>query len=169
MASNYPKQSSHAPDYNDATSGMPSHYQQGPPPAYSETFSAAGQGPKNSGAAPNYPDLSGHRSDDGLRRQTIIVTEHRGREYIPVESGNVVVLNAVQLGRFPVRITCPRCSASVVTQVERRTGAYAWLLTGLTCLVFWPLFFVPLCADCSQDAVHRCPACRKEIGVAKQF
>lgn len=74
-----------------------------------------------------------------------------------------------KLGRSPQTVICPHCQEKMLTKTKKKVGGVAVASSAITCLVFWPLFWVPLvCTDC-QSVVHRCSKCDRHIGRADPF
>ncbi|OLY81613.1 hypothetical protein AYI68_g4275 [Smittium mucronatum] len=66
---------------------------------------------------------------------------------------------------YPIRMVCPYCNIPISTSVELYPGTQATLCSLLTCLIFWPLFWVPLCSPVCLDRVHTCPNCSSVIAI----
>ena len=59
----------------------------------------------------------------------------------------------------PICIYCPRCQQNIMTRVDFVLSSKAWILSGLTFVLAFPLFWIPLVVG-FKDKVHVCPACR---------
>jgi len=79
----------------------------------------------------------------------------------------VVVHQTISLGHQPVNMVCPMCGAQIRTSTDSEPSATAWVLGVILCLLCWPLSCVPCCIDSLQDVTHKCPNCRKVIGICK--
>ncbi|OMJ18121.1 hypothetical protein AYI70_g5541 [Smittium culicis] len=66
---------------------------------------------------------------------------------------------------YPIQMICPNCQMQIVTCVELYPGTQATLCSIATCLIFWPLFWVPLCSPACLDRIHTCPNCSSVITV----
>ncbi|OMJ18815.1 hypothetical protein AYI69_g6864 [Smittium culicis] len=66
---------------------------------------------------------------------------------------------------YPIQMICPNCQMHIVTCVELYPGTQATLCSIATCLIFWPLFWVPLCSPACLDRIHTCPNCASVITV----
>ncbi|XP_067137727.1 lipopolysaccharide-induced tumor necrosis factor-alpha factor homolog [Centruroides vittatus] len=89
-----------------------------------------------------------------------------------INDKNTIILmqqNKLTVGKYPVKFTCPNCKREGTTFVQMENGRFAYLATFVTCLVFLPLFFVPLCIDATKDTIHTCPFCHVIVGVKKRI
>ncbi|RKP37873.1 LITAF-like zinc ribbon domain-containing protein [Dimargaris cristalligena] len=64
----------------------------------------------------------------------------------------------------PIIATCPKCQTTVTSTIVPKVGTKAGIFALLTCLICWPLVWLPLCMDSCQDEVHQCPNCKTELG-----
>ncbi|KAJ1967072.1 hypothetical protein H4R35_006818 [Dimargaris xerosporica] len=64
----------------------------------------------------------------------------------------------------PILATCPKCQLQVTSEIDTKVGTKSGLFALLTCVVCWPLFWIPLCMNSCKDEVHRCPNCKTELG-----
>jgi len=69
-----------------------------------------------------------------------------------------------ELGRRPQHIVCPYCHRKGITRTRKVMSAVGIGTSVMCCLVFWPLFWVPLVAGKCQTVVHYCCHCQKEVG-----
>ncbi|KAI1896091.1 hypothetical protein AGOR_G00091230 [Albula goreensis] len=80
------------------------------------------------------------------------------------------VSHETELGRSPGTTTCVSCEKQVLTNVEYKVGAYAWIM----CIVFI-LFglvicccIIPFLAKHFKDAYHTCPLCNRVLHIEKK-
>ncbi|XP_023219657.1 lipopolysaccharide-induced tumor necrosis factor-alpha factor homolog [Centruroides sculpturatus] len=90
---------------------------------------------------------------------------------LTIEKNTIILMqqNKLNVGKYPVKFTCPNCKREGTTFVQMENGRFAYLATFVTCLVFLPLFFVPLCIDATKDIIHTCPFCHAIVGVKKRI
>lgn len=69
----------------------------------------------------------------------------------------------------PICVTCSNCNKHVKTQVVNHPGCGTYCITGVTCCICCPLFFVPCMMKRTQDATHYCPKCSAVIGERKMI
>nr|XP_055046093.1 lipopolysaccharide-induced tumor necrosis factor-alpha factor homolog isoform X2 [Misgurnus anguillicaudatus]XP_055046102.1 lipopolysaccharide-induced tumor necrosis factor-alpha factor homolog isoform X2 [Misgurnus anguillicaudatus]XP_055046110.1 lipopolysaccharide-induced tumor necrosis factor-alpha factor homolog isoform X2 [Misgurnus anguillicaudatus]XP_055046119.1 lipopolysaccharide-induced tumor necrosis factor-alpha factor homolog isoform X2 [Misgurnus anguillicaudatus]XP_055046128.1 len=71
----------------------------------------------------------------------------------------------------PAQVLCPVCSQTVITQLEYTSGALAWLsCVGLACFgCISGCCLIPFCVDSLKDVTHRCPNCKRTLGVYKRI
>ncbi|XP_018594939.1 lipopolysaccharide-induced tumor necrosis factor-alpha factor homolog isoform X2 [Scleropages formosus] len=71
----------------------------------------------------------------------------------------------------PVQMQCPVCMQLVVTRLEHRSGAAAWVIcAGL--FIFGCAYgccLIPFCMDDLKDVTHYCPNCNNVLGVYKRL
>lgn len=72
-------------------------------------------------------------------------------------------------GRKPQNVVCPACQAQMCTRTKSRISDVGVVSSVCTCLVFWPLAWVPLVLRDFKTIVHRCSKCDAPIGSAKPF
>ncbi|KAK0152070.1 Lipopolysaccharide-induced tumor necrosis factor-alpha factor [Merluccius polli] len=88
--------------------------------------------------------------------------------------GNSTSHDTVVVGPTPrdtaVRMTCPLCRVTCVTNLTHRNGALVWVLVGALAVVgCWPFCLIPFCVDGCKDVEHRCPSCQNVIHVHKRM
>lgn len=84
-------------------------------------------------------------------------------QYIPVG----IISGA--LGRFSVPLQCPFCHKLVHTQTRSRVDGLTLAFMCIMILLFWPLFWLPLCCPACKSVQHFCPNCHQQLGVTASF
>lgn len=69
---------------------------------------------------------------------------------------------------YPIQVTCPHCSTTVITRVVIQPGVGTYVLSAILCCIFCPFSFLPCVFRETQDCLHVCPNCGKEI-VMRRF
>ncbi|PVZ97709.1 hypothetical protein BB558_006324 [Smittium angustum] len=64
---------------------------------------------------------------------------------------------------MPMNTVCPYCNTQVTSVVNTERGTMSILCCVITCLICWPLFWLPLVMNSCLDKVHTCPNCRRVI------
>ena len=84
---------------------------------------------------------------------------------------NTVIVQQPQrfyLDRHPQNYLCSFCNQNVVTEVNYDLGLGSWIVIGALCIFTVGVFgLIPCCVSSCQDAVHRCPNCRRVVGKKK--
>ncbi|XP_076304285.1 cell death-inducing p53-target protein 1-like isoform X4 [Tachypleus tridentatus] len=142
-----------------------------PPPPYSSAPPPSSYNPPPGAYVGGYPPKS----------STVVVgAPHAGQAGYPPKSSTVVVgaphagqgmtsvtvVNMAQWGPYPMQITCPHCSAQVMTETNASPGLLTWILSGaLVFLGCWlGCCLIPCCIPECQDVEHRCPNCKHHLG-----
>ncbi|CAD5214582.1 unnamed protein product [Bursaphelenchus okinawaensis] len=80
------------------------------------------------------------------------------------------VIMATAYGPYPMSMPCPFCRHNIVTDVQNKSGVFAWLICGALALVgCWPCCCLPLCMTNCQDKLHFCPSCKNFLGCYKKL
>uniref|UniRef100_A0A665UAT3 LITAF domain-containing protein n=1 Tax=Echeneis naucrates TaxID=173247 RepID=A0A665UAT3_ECHNA len=70
----------------------------------------------------------------------------------------------------PGQVQCPRCHNVVVSQVEYKSGALAWLICAILGLfICWPCCWIPFVVDDCKDIYHQCPVCHSTMNIHKRL
>ncbi|GFR32537.1 LITAF domain-containing protein [Trichonephila clavata] len=151
--------------------------------AYRNIFQAP-VGPPPPGGVPVFPMAPGYYPPSS---QTVVVNATTGTQgYYPPSSQTVVVnaptgtqagvpavtvLSVQQCGPYPMQVTCPHCSAHVMSETTALPGLLTWLLAGgLVLLGCWlGCCLIPCCAPECQDIEHRCPNCKQHLGTFRRI
>jgi len=120
------------------------------PPSYDATMTA--------GAAGGF-------AEPGKNQSYPAPMPHQQAAFPPTQT--VIVQQTITLGHRPVNMVCPHCQAQIRTSTDSEPSATAWVLGAILCLLCWPLSCVPCCIDSLQDVTHKCPNCRRVIGMSK--
>ncbi|XP_056609010.1 lipopolysaccharide-induced tumor necrosis factor-alpha factor homolog [Triplophysa dalaica] len=86
----------------------------------------------------------------------------------PVVSVQTVYVQPGALFRdIPVQVHCPECTQNVTSQLDFTSGTLTWLsCAGLAIFgCFYGCCLIPFCVDSLKDVTHRCPNCRRTLGV----
>jgi LITAF-like zinc ribbon domain len=91
---------------------------------------------------------------------------HHGKPTVVRSSPDPKILrNIVIQSRYPVTIDpCPYCGMETRTNVTIGPNVVTWVIVIVLVLVFWPLFWLPLCMDSCKSTKHFCSKCGGEIG-----
>ncbi|XP_004927940.4 lipopolysaccharide-induced tumor necrosis factor-alpha factor homolog isoform X5 [Bombyx mori] len=77
----------------------------------------------------------------------------------------VTVVQARPMGPEPSSLTCPSCTAVIVTRVQHDASSKTHLFALILCLIgCWPCACIPYCMESCQNATHYCPNCNAYIG-----
>jgi hypothetical protein len=107
----------------------------------------------------DYHQYDGQRHGRAIQAQTKMTKKSYGA------SGQQAQIHAMpKLGRKPQQIVCPFCNAQGRTQTKRVMSKVGLGTSAVCCLVFWPLFWVPLVAGSCQTVIHYCSRCNREVG-----
>ncbi|XP_076304282.1 lipopolysaccharide-induced tumor necrosis factor-alpha factor homolog isoform X2 [Tachypleus tridentatus] len=139
---------------------FPTYSHHPPPPGGVPVFPMAGYPPKSSTVVVGAP----HAGQAGYppKSSTVVVgAPHAGQGMT-----SVTVVNMAQWGPYPMQITCPHCSAQVMTETNASPGLLTWILSGaLVFLGCWlGCCLIPCCIPECQDVEHRCPNCKHHLG-----
>ncbi len=90
-------------------------------------------------------------------------------ELFPTAAGKTYLKHPVDfiMHRVPVMALCPRCKKAVKSVVSYRTGRGTYVSMLMTCLVVFPLVWLPYCMESCKDAVHECPECGMVLGISR--
>ena len=66
--------------------------------------------------------------------------------------------------RQPAALICPHCHQSTYTTVSHHPTAYTYASTAFLCLVFLPMFWLPVCVPACNSSEHHCSRCDRIIG-----
>ncbi|CAL1269756.1 unnamed protein product [Larinioides sclopetarius] len=132
--------------------------------AYRNMFQAP-VGPPPPGGVPVFPMAPGYYPPSS---QTVVVNAPTGAQ-AGVQA--VTVLSVQQCGPYPMQVTCPHCSAHVMSETTAIPGLLTWLLAGgLVLLGCWAgCCLIPCCAPECQDIEHRCPNCKQHLGTFRRI
>ncbi|KAJ1925598.1 hypothetical protein IWQ60_004460 [Tieghemiomyces parasiticus] len=83
---------------------------------------------------------------------------HHTATDISRQNPNMIVRNQ------PIVVHCPKCQTTVTSVIVPKTGTKGGIAALITCLVCWPVFWIPLVMDSCKDEVHLCPTCKQELG-----
>lgn len=72
-------------------------------------------------------------------------------------------------GRFPVSMQCPYCNANMQTRTRTFPNLKTLIACGITLVVFWPLFWLPLIIDNCKETEHTCTNCEENVGSVDAF
>ena len=158
QASYQPQQGSYAPQqarYLPQQGGYPHQeasypFQQGYPPQQ------AGYPPWQATYQPQEAGHAPHQSQLSPQQQAVIHQQPSGME----------TTDSVIFGESSVRMVCPHCQMTVVTDTHTVPGFKAWLCLPLLCALFGCL--VCCCLDEFMDVVHTCPFCKNKIATYEQ-
>lgn len=70
------------------------------------------------------------------------------------------------IGRKSVSFVCPFCRAQMVTRTKTQIGGVTVIAVVLLLLLFWPLFWLPLCLPSCKTTNHYCSSCNRCIAKA---
>jgi len=91
-------------------------------------------------------------------------------EPTPLAAPAPAVLMAINYGPEPMGITCPYCSAAIVTRTEYEVGVFTYLASGLIALFcFWGPCLIPCFLNGCKDVYHYCPSCQNFLGAYKRL
>ena len=87
-------------------------------------------------------------------------------------------MDANEVRRTPVNMTCPNCYAEITTRTEGKSGVLAFIAAGCLCIFslgicFWtrliyiPCFWIPFCLEDFDEITHFCPNCNANLGKVK--
>lgn len=130
-----------------------------PPPGYSPPGQEAPvqMQSKNSSARPSAPPPIGLHAGNPNQPPVIIYSN--------------TTVQQVQFGPYPMRYTCPNCSAHVMTETHSTPGLLTYILSGALCILAGYLLccLVPCCVRECKDIEHRCPNCQHKLGLFKRI
>ena len=109
----------------------------------------------------NNPYQSGHPSTE----KQAPVPGMAANTYMPV-APTLQAPPIMHFGRTPIQCVCPRCRANILTRLEHRNGALAWLICVILVLVGCGLgcCLIPFCIDDLGNVEHYCPQCAALLG-----
>ncbi|XP_030646860.1 lITAF domain-containing protein [Chanos chanos] len=83
---------------------------------------------------------------------------------------NKFVSYETELGRNPGMTTCVTCQQQVLTNVQYKVGAYAWLMCILfiLCGLVIGCCLIPFFVKFFKDVYHTCPRCNQVLHVEKK-
>mmetsp|Transcript_11847 Transcript_11847/g.17405 ORF Transcript_11847/g.17405 Transcript_11847/m.17405 type:complete len:152 (-) Transcript_11847:101-556(-) len=70
------------------------------------------------------------------------------------------------MGRSPASIVCPYCQQGSITKVREQVDGVTIVAVIVLLLVFWPLFWLPLCMPSCKATEHYCGNCQRKVGHA---
>ena len=73
---------------------------------------------------------------------------------------------AIGLGRFPCQLTCPYCNHRMCTRTRDQVTGLTIAIMVIVVLLFWPLFWLPLCMPSCKATEHYCGngSCNRKVG-----
>lgn len=113
------------------------------------------------------PSPAGAHYHKDVEQASYIPPSHpHGKPTVVRSSPNPTILhNIVIRSRRPVTIDpCPYCGVKTRTSVTIGPNIVTWIMVIVLLLVFWPLFWLPLCMDSCKRTKHSCSKCGGEIG-----
>mmetsp|Transcript_18344 Transcript_18344/g.28328 ORF Transcript_18344/g.28328 Transcript_18344/m.28328 type:complete len:155 (-) Transcript_18344:184-648(-) len=86
-----------------------------------------------------------------------------------IRSSTTAITTTSMLGRRPCHMdVCPHCGAqNIRTRTQTYPSCLTWVATGITFMLFWPLFWIPLCMDSCKQTDHFCQQCHANVGTLK--
>ncbi|XP_054722074.1 lipopolysaccharide-induced tumor necrosis factor-alpha factor homolog [Uloborus diversus] len=121
--------------------------------------------PPPPGGVPVFPMAPGYNNPSS---QTFVVNAPTGT---PAGVQAVTVLSVAQCGPYPMQVTCPHCSAHVMSETTALPGLLTWLLScGMIFVGCWVgCCLIPCCIPECQDIEHRCPSCKQHLGTFRRI
>ena len=85
---------------------------------------------------------------------------------ITTQPTTVPVAKAVDFKDFPLWVICPKCGATIQTEVKHQVGCGTWcaFASMVPSVIFTLCSPFVFCHDKTRDAVHTCPNCQEEVG-----
>ena len=147
------------------------------PPQVSNNFQPIGVSINQQGypTQQGYPMQQGYPVQQGFQAQQGYVvqqgygqplTNYQNPNIIPIQTVPTVVVNApTKFTKSPMSLVCPRCKASITTNIQEEFNWSAFCLCCFTCFVIFA------CIQCCNgkdlgctDVKHFCPNCGQMVG-----
>ena len=123
---------------------------------------------------PSWPSRRTTAPNNQHNNNAIVATDyHYEQSEAPVVAAACTpVPKYVHIGtRYPVTLNyCPNCGKQNITTMTRTKptgGTWIGVLAGF--VIFWPLFWLPLCIRSMKQTNHHCPNCRTKVGRVKAY
>ena len=71
------------------------------------------------------------------------------------------------LEHAPCRLNCPFCAVEMTTTTQEQVAGVTIVAVVILLLVFWPLFWLPLCLPSCKTVKHYCTHCHRKVGQAE--
>ena len=111
------------------------------------------------------------------QQQQRYTTDPSETAYSSNSDTNIVVLRRQQpppprivyghLGRYECGMQCPFCETTMVTHTKTSCDGMTLLFVLILLILFWPLFWLPLCMPKCKRVHHYCSYCQRKVGVTE--
>mmetsp|Transcript_29239 Transcript_29239/g.44226 ORF Transcript_29239/g.44226 Transcript_29239/m.44226 type:complete len:172 (-) Transcript_29239:87-602(-) len=117
--------------------------------------------PPGYGSATTTTTTSQQKQHKQKQQPHTTTTPQQQKQPTPVVVGN--------FRRHPVTMeVCPFCQQrSARTKTRTYPNIWTWLLVILVGVVFFPLFWIPLCCECFKQTDHHCKSCGAKVGTVR--